>query len=67
MAIGQMGIGLLEEAPNRCLALYFDPFVIFNIKIGYPRIGDASNIHIVIRRDICGRKTSKIRARKNWE
>ena len=46
---------------------FYNPFVVFNIKTGYPRIGDVSSIHIVIRRDVCGRKTSKIRARKNWE
>ena len=61
------GNGPLEETPNRCWALYFNPFVVFNIKTGYPIIGDASSIHIVIKRDVCGRKSSKIRAGKNWE
>ena len=67
VTIGQKGIGPLEETPNRCWTLCFNPLVVFNIKTGYPRIGDVSSIHIVIRRDVCGRKSSKIRAGKNWE
>ena len=60
--VSRIGNGLLEETPDRCWALYLNPFIVFDIKTGCPRIGDTSSMCIAIRRDVCGKRIPKIRA-----